>query len=165
MTATEFQFKLVDLHELLLSFAYKLTSDKDDAKDLVQETFLKALKNSEKFRDESNLKAWTYTILKNTFINNYRRSINRNTYFDLKKEGFYINNIPTSGSDDPDTIFISKELESAIDALDDSNKLPFKMHHAGYKYKEIADELNLKIGTVKSRIFFTKRKLEKQMNS
>jgi RNA polymerase sigma-70 factor (ECF subfamily) len=165
MTATEFQFKLVNLHEPLLSFAYKLTSDKDDAKDLVQETFLKALKNSDKFRDESNLKAWTYTILKNTFINNYRRSINRNTYFDQKKEGFYINNIPNSGSDDPDTIFISKELESAIDALDDSNKLPFKMHHAGYKYKEIADELNLKIGTVKSRIFFTKRKLERQMNS
>ena len=165
MTSTEFEFKLIGMHEPLLNFAYRLTSDKDEAKDLVQETFLKALSNYEKFLNGSNLKAWTYTILKNTFINDYRRSIRQNTYSENCAEGSHLNNIAANSSEGPEIVLTSKELESAIESLGDSNKLPFKMHTAGYKYKEIAEALNLKIGTVKSRIFFTRRKLVKQMNS
>ncbi len=165
MTATEFQFRLIDMHEPLMNFAYRLTSDKDEAKDLVQETFLKALNNYEKFLTGSNLKAWTYTILKNTFINDYRRSMRQNTYSENCAEGSYLNYIQANSSEIPDTVFTAKELESAIEALEDCNKVPFKMHNAGFKYKEIAEHLNLKIGTVKSRIFFTRRKLLKQMNS
>lgn len=165
MTSTEFQFKLIDMHEPLMSFAYRLTSDKDEAKDLVQETFLKALNNYEKFLNGSNLKAWTYTILKNTFINDYRKSVRQNTYSENCIEGSHLNNLEANSSENPDTVFTSKELELAIESLEESNKVPFKMHNAGFKYKEIAELLNLKIGTVKSRIFFTRRKLLKQMNS
>jgi RNA polymerase sigma-70 factor (ECF subfamily) len=75
-----------------------------------------------------------------------------------------VNNTLASGSDDPDSIYTSKELEKAIEALDDGLRLPFKMRFEGFKYKEIADKLDLKIGTVKSRIFFTRKKLIKELN-
>jgi RNA polymerase sigma factor (sigma-70 family) len=165
MTAIEFQYNLINLQETLMRFAYSLTADKDDAKDLLQDTLLKALKHSNKFEYESNLRAWTYTIMKNTFINNYRSSVRHNTHSDQSKEGFYMNIMPASDSDDPDFIYATKELEKAIEKLDDDYKLPFKMQHEGFKYKEIAEKLHLKIGTVKSRIFFTRKKLMKQMNS
>jgi RNA polymerase sigma-70 factor, ECF subfamily len=165
MNAVEFHYKLINLQENLMRFAYSLTADRDDAKDLVQETFLKALKNSDKFINETNLKAWTYTILKNTFINNYRSSIRHGTYIDQSKEGSDKQIMAAYGSDDPDSIYASKELEKAIETLHDDYKLPFKMHHEGFKYKEIAETLDLKIGTVKSRIFFTRKKLIERMNA
>jgi RNA polymerase sigma-70 factor (ECF subfamily) len=85
MTTIEFQGELISLQDSLMRFAYSLTADKDDAKDLVQETYLKALKNSDKFIFESNIKAWTYTILKNTFINKYRSSASQKTDNDQTK--------------------------------------------------------------------------------
>ncbi len=164
MTAIEFQYKLVDLQGSLMRFAYSLTLDKTDAEDLVQDTCLNALKYSDKFVYESNLKAWTYTILKNIFINNYRRSTRINTYHDSTKDGFYLNSNLISNADNPDSVYCSKELEKSIDALDDDFRLPFKMHHDGFKYKEIAEKLDLNIGTVKSRIFFARKRLIKQVN-
>jgi len=165
MTAIDFQYKLIDLQESLMRFAYSLTADKEDAKDLVQETFLKALNYCDKIAYESNFKAWTYTIMKNTFINNYRRSLRHNTYSELTKEEFNLHDSHASGSDDPDSVYTSKEIEKIIEALDDDLKLPFKMHHEGFKYKEIAETLGLNIGTVKSRMFFTRQKLIKQLSS
>ncbi len=164
MTAKEFQYKLINLQESLMRFAYSLTIDIDDAKDLVQETFLKALTYRDKFVHESNFRAWTYTIMKNTFINNYRRSALHNTYSDHTKEEFCMNCSHTLAIDNPHSAYTSKELEKTVDALDDHFKLPFKMHHEGYKYKEIAETLELNLGTVKSRIFFAKQKLMKQLN-
>ena len=164
MTAIEFQFKLVSLEDKLLRFAYSLTADKDDAKDLLQETFLKALKYCDKYVLESNFKAWTYTIMKNTFINNYRRAERHITYSDHSKEGYCLNYKHASEADSPESIIFSKELENIIEALDDDSKMPFMMHHNGYKYIEIAEKLNVNLGTVKSRIFFTRKKLKKQLN-
>src|SRR5664279_3976793 len=105
MTAVEFQYKLIDLQDSLMRFAYSLTSDKDDAKDLVQETFLKALKYCDKIAYESNFKAWAYTIMKNTYINNYRRTLRHNIYSEQTKEEFFVNFIHASGSDDPDSLY------------------------------------------------------------
>jgi len=164
MTAIEFQYKLINLQESLMRFAYTLTADKEDAKDLVQETFLKALTYYDKFVYNDNFKAWTYTIMKNTFINNYRRSFRNNTYKDKIKEGIYLNYYNTSVSNEPDAVFISKEIEKIIDKLDDNFKIPFKMHNDGFRYKEIAETLDLNLGTVKSRIFFSRKKLIKQLN-
>jgi RNA polymerase sigma-70 factor (ECF subfamily) len=164
MTAKEFQYKLINLRENLMRFAYSLTADKDDAKDLVQETFLKALKYCDKFVHEANLKAWTYTIMKNTFINDYRRVKRYNIYNNQTKEGFYLNYIHASNADVPDSVYTSKELEKIIEALDEDYKLPFKMHNEGFKYKEIAETLDLNLGTVKSRIFFARKNLMKQLN-
>ena len=162
MTELEFHKNLTTHQASLYRFAYNLTSNKVDADDLVQDTFLKALKYCNKFVYETNFKAWLFTILKNTFINNYRRSINHNSFIDSTKEGTYIH---ASGSDIPDTIYFSKELEKIIEDLDDNFKFPFKMHHQGFKYKEIAETLDLNIGTVKSRIHFSRKKLIQHLNS
>jgi RNA polymerase sigma factor (sigma-70 family) len=164
MTVIEFQYKLIDLEKCLLKFAYSLTTNKDEAKDLVQETFCKALKNSDKFVYDSSFKAWIFTILKNTFINNYNRSTKRNTFSDQSEDGFYINYARASDAYNPHSAYASKEIEKTIETLDDIFKLPFKMRNEGFKYKEIAETLDLNIGTVKSRIFFAKQKLIKKLN-
>jgi RNA polymerase sigma-70 factor, ECF subfamily len=164
MTAIEFQYKLINLQESLMRFAYSLTADKDDAKDLVQETILRALKYSDKYVHEANFKAWTYTIMKNAFINNYRRSFLQNTFREKTKESFIINHIESAGSDNPDSIYSTLEITQNIEQLPDKFQIPFKMHIKGFKYKEIADELNLNIGTVKSRIFLSRKKLIAQLN-
>ncbi len=163
MTAAEFHYKLVNLQENLSKYAFSLTADKEDAKDLVQETFLKALKCYEKYIYETNFKGWMFTIMKNTFINTYRQSKNHHTFCDPINEGFYLKNVLSPGSDNPESRYISKEIEDIIETLNENFKIPFKMHHEGFKYKEIADMLELKIGTVKSRIFFTRKKIIKQL--
>ena len=163
MTAIEFHFNLVNLQGSLMKFAYSLTSDKDDAKDLVQETSLKALTYRDRFSMDSNFKAWTYTIMKNTFINNYRRSLRKTNYVDNTKESFAMNQTLASASDNPESVYTAKEIEKIIDSLDDNLKLPFKMQHEGFKYNEISENLDLNIGTVKSRIFIARKKLMSQL--
>jgi RNA polymerase sigma-70 factor, ECF subfamily len=164
MTAIEFEYKLISLQESLMRFAYSLTSDEDDAKDLVQETFLKALKYCDKFVYETNFKGWICTIMKNTYINEYRRSFRYNIFTDHSKSDVVRNEVHGSGSDNPISIYRSKELENIIDSLHDDLKLPFKMHQDGFKYKEIAESLSLNIGTVKSRIFVARKKMIKQLD-
>ena len=131
----------------------------------MQDTFLNAIKHHDKFAPGTNFKAWTYTILKNIYINKYRRIQLRNIYNDQTKDGLYMNSPQTTDSISPDSVFIAKELERAIETLEDSFRLPFIMQHEGYKYKEIAETLDLNIGTVKSRIFFARKKLIKQLGS
>lgn len=140
-------------------FAMNLTSDRESAHDLVQDTYLKAITHKDKFIDCTNLKAWVYTIMKNTFINNYRRNLKDNRLIDRTRDLYYLNQPYDKGFISPESIFSESEIEKAIDSLDDDFKIPFRMHVEGYKYKEIADKLDLKIGTVKSRIFFTRKKL------
>jgi RNA polymerase sigma factor (sigma-70 family) len=163
MTAIEFQHKLISLQDNLMRFAYSLTADKDDAKDLVQDTFFKALKYCDKFVHGTNFKGWIFSIMKNTFINNYNRSTYHKVYCDQTEKGFWMNYSQGSNNNSPDSIYASKELENIINSLDSSFKIPFKMHHEGFKYKEIAETLDINIGTVKSRIFFTRKKLIKQL--
>ena len=159
MTALEFNHQLISLEDKLSRFAYTLTSDRDEAKDLLQETMLKALVYRDQFVSYTNLKAWTYTIMKNTFINNYRRNIRQNTAFDNTKDLYFLSQNKDTVNVSPESSYSAQEINKAVDSLDDDFKIPFKMHTEGYKYKEIAQELDLKIGTVKSRIFFTRKKL------
>lgn len=162
MTAIEFNYQLTSLSESLERFALSLTSNMEDARDLLQETFVKAISYRDKFADDTNLKAWTFTIMKNTFINNYRRLVKSNTTFDHTDDLYYLNLNRESSFETPDSSVSAKEIEHHIEQLEDEFKIPFKMHLQGFKYKEIADNLDLKIGTVKSRIFFTRKRL---MNS
>ena len=159
MTAIEFSHQLINLEKNLERFAYSLTLNQEDAHDLVQETFLKALTYREQFTDHSNLKAWTFTILKNTFINNYRKSVKQQTTFDNTKDLHFLNKAEESGLSNPDAGISLDEINKKVEELDDEFKIPFKMHTAGYKYKEIAEKMDLNIGTVKSRIFFSRKKL------
>ena len=159
MTAHEFNNSLIEMKSNLHRFAMSLTSDRDTALDLVQDTYLKAITYKEKFVDYTNLKAWVFTIMKNTFINNYRRNVKENTIIEGTQDLYYINQPHDKGFISPESSYSEAEIEKAIDSLSDEFRIPFRMHIDGFKYKEIADELGLKIGTVKSRIFFTRQKL------
>jgi len=159
MTQIEFDHKLISLYKNLEYYANLLTSNGDEAKDLIQDTYLKALSNREKFADDTNLKAWTYTIMKNTFINNYRRNQKANTIIASTQDLFYLKITRKTNFPSPNSRISEKEINKSISKLDSGQRMPFEMHNQGYKYKEIADHLNISIGTVKSRIFFTRRKL------
>ena len=159
MTAIEFNYQLTNLSDSLERFALSLTSNREDARDLLQETFVKAISFRDKFADDTNLKAWTFTIMKNTFINNYRKAVKANTTFDSTDDLYYLNLSRESPVESPESVVSKQEIEYHIERLEEEFKVPFKMHLQGYKYKEIADILGLKIGTVKSRIFFTRKKL------
>lgn len=160
MTNMEFNSKLKGLNTLLHAFAYNLTKNVEDAKDLYQETTYRALFNREKFQPDTNFKAWMFTIMKNIFINNYRKKVKANTVIDTTDNQFYLNSGTHVTANGAEGTILLKELNALVDSLDESIKVPFLMHHEGYKYQEIADELQLPLGTVKSRIFFARKELK-----
>ncbi len=163
MSEIEFYNRLLDLEHTLEKFAYSLTLRKADAKDLVQETYLKSLLNRDKYVNNENFKAWIFTIMKNTFINEYRRSFRQTACNNNTKESLF-NQVQSSGSDDPDSAYSVWEMAQIVEQLNEKFRIPFKMHFQGYKYKEIADALNLNIGTVKSRIFLSRKRLMYELN-
>ncbi len=164
MTVIEFNQQLVNLEKNLTRFAYSLTSNHEDAIDLVQETYLKALTARRQFTDRTNLKAWTFTILKNTFINNYRKMLKQNTIFDNTTDLYLLNKSEESSAFLPDAGITFNEINKNIESLEDRFRIPFELYTSGYKYKEIAEEMDLKIGTVKSRIFFSRKRLMKSLD-
>ena len=163
MTTMEFNHQLVNLESKLSRFALSLTLDRDEAKDLLQETMLKAFTYRKQFASHTNLKAWTYTIMKNTFINNYRRYVRHQTTLDSTKNLYFLNQSRKVYDVESDSYYSANEINKLIDSLEDELRIPFKLLLEGYKYKEISDKLGLKIGTVKSRIFFTRKRLMELM--
>ncbi len=163
MSSLEFNNRLNDMATLLQSFAYSLTKNTEDARDLYQETAFRALTNREKFRPGTNFKAWLFTIMKNIFINNYRKKVKANTIMDATDNQYYINSGKNAIGNKAESSIMMKELTKMIDKLDDSIRIPFLMHYQGYKYQEIADYLDLPLGTVKSRIFFARKDLKGQI--
>jgi RNA polymerase sigma-70 factor, ECF subfamily len=164
MKEIEFSNQLLNLEQSLLNYAYRLKLGKDDARDLVQETYLKALLSRDKFIDTGYLKAWTITIMRNTFINNYRHNVLHKSYCDPTEESYYISQTKCSESDNPDSVYSVMEITKNIEKLKDKFRVPFKMYVAGYRYREIANTINLNIGTVKSRIFLARKVLMNQLS-
>lgn len=156
-----FQTKLLGLQSNLLNFAYLLTSNRDDAYDLLQDTTLKALDNEDKYIDNTNFKGWVFTIMRNIFINNYRRVARSATMIDQTDDLYHLNLPQESGLDTPEGSVAANEISMAINSFSDEYRIPFSMHVAGYKYNEIAEKMNLPLGTVKSRIFFARQRLQK----
>lgn len=152
MGTNAFQDNLTKLQGNLLSFAYKLTSNRDDAYDLLQDTTLKALDNEDKYAANTNFKGWVFTIMRNLFINNYRRTARAATIVDTTDNLYHLNLSQDSGLESPEESYGAQEITSAISEFSDEYRIPFSMHVAGYKYSEIAEEMGLPIGTVKSRI-------------
>jgi RNA polymerase sigma-70 factor (ECF subfamily) len=165
MTSIEFNSKLSGLATLLHSFAYNLTKNSEDAKDLYQETAFRALSNRDKFQPGTNFKAWMFTIMKNIFINNYRKKVKANTILDTTDNQYYLNSGNHATGNAAEGEILLKELNTMVAALDDSIRVPFLMHFEGFKYQEIADELALPLGTVKSRIFFARKELKEKIMS
>ena len=163
-TSTTFQGKLLSLQSNLLNFAYMLTSNYDDAYDLLQDTTLKALDNEDKYVDNVNFKGWVFTIMRNIFINNYRKVVRSSTVVDKTEDLYHINLPQDSGFQTPEGSFAAMKITKAINSFSDEYRVPFSMHVAGYKYNEIAEKKNLPLGTVKSRIFFARQKLQQQFH-
>ena len=164
MTQVQFNNALMSLSDKLHYYALSLTSDSEKANDLLQETFLKALTYRDKFAQNTNFKAWIYTIMKNTFINDYRRGIKTKNTFEGSVSDYHMTTSRDKVYPSPDSLYSTREINRTIQELEDDYRIPFTMFLEGYKYKEIADELNLPLGTVKSRIFFTRKKLEKSLS-
>lgn len=162
MSTLEFNTALTDLESYLKSFAYQFTRNEDDAKDLTQETMMKAFIYRTYYTPKTNFKAWVFTIMRNIFINQYRRKIKAKTIFDNSPENYLLNQ-PSADGNSPSNLLISKEIKEQITNLDADYKKPFEMHFQGFKYKEIANTLNIPIGTVKSRIFIARQKLMNQL--
>ena len=160
MSSIEFCTRFDQMTPVLNTFAYNLTKNSEDAKDLYQETAFRAITNKEKFRAGTNLKAWLFTIMKNIFINNYRKKMKANTIMDSTDNNFYINSGKNVVSNKAESNIMMKELKRMIKGLDNTIKVPFVMHFNGYKYQEIADYLGLPLGTIKSRIFFARKELK-----
>jgi RNA polymerase sigma-70 factor (ECF subfamily) len=148
------------LQDNLLNFAFMLTSDREEAHDLLQDTTLKALDNQEKYVENVNFKGWVFTIMRNIFINNYRRTTRSQTMIDQTEDLFHLNLPQESGYETPDCSVSVHEITRIINGFSEEYRIPFTMHLAGYKYNEIAEKMNLPLGTVKSRIFFARQKLQ-----
>ena len=165
MTALEFSYTIDKLSASLRPFALRLTRDMEDANDLLQETLLKAFSNREKYTDGTNLKAWMYTIMKNTFITNYQRMIRKNTFIDSTDNLHYINSSSNTIENSAYGKFAMKDITRAIENLDDAYKVPFTMHFRGFKYHEIAEKLDIPIGTVKNRIHIARKELKHKLKN
>lgn len=160
MRTANFAQNLLGLQTELLNFAYKLTSDHEEANDLLQETSLKALDNEDKYTDETNFKGWIYTIMRNIFINNYRKALRDQTYVDTTDNQYYLNQGVDIEVDSTDAAYDMKEIRHIVNGLSKEYRVPFAMYVSGFKYREIADRLGLPLGTVKSRIYITRQKLQ-----
>lgn len=161
MTTIQFQNSLTGLENKMYYFALSLTCNSDKAHDLVQETYLRALTYQNKFSSDTNLVAWVYTIMKNTFINEYRRNVKAKNTLDSQTDKIHVSLSLDDCYPSADSIHAEKEIYRKIDLLEEELREPFQLFLHGYKYKEIADKLDLPMGTVKSRIYFTRKKLSR----
>lgn len=158
-----FQENLLKGQSALRRYALSLTSDLTEAEDLVQETTLRALKNRRKFVENVNFNGWLTTIMRNIYLNDYERKSRHRELIDRSVDVYNVS-MPAEGSYyTPDAAFNLAEIKSEIDKLGDIARIPFKMYLKGYKYAEIAEELDLPVGTIKSRIFFARKELQKNL--
>lgn len=164
MSTTEFNSLLLNNAEFLKPFAINLTRDNEAANDLYQDTLYKALANQEKYSVGTNIKAWLYTIMRNIFINNYRRKAKQKTIFDSTPNDYLINQQQATVSNVAESDMRIKEINKAIRQLPEIFKTPFLLYFDGYKYNEIADVLHEPLGTIKSRIHFARKLLKEQIS-
>lgn len=163
MSSIEFNQLLVSNADFLRPFAVTLTRDNEAAKDLFQETMYRALANQEKYNVGTNIKAWLYTIMRNIFINNYRRKVKQNTIFDHTTNDYLLDYNQPSVVNSAEANLGAKEIRHSIERLPEIFKKPFVMYFEGYKYYEIADQLHEPLGTIKSRIHFARKMLKAQI--
>lgn len=163
-TKENFQDKVIGLQANLLNFAYQLTSNREEAEDLLQDTTLKALDNQDKYVDNVNFKGWIFTIMRNLFINNYRQTVRKATVIDQTEDLYHLNISQDSGLSTPEGSYAVKEISTVMNSFSAELREPFNMFVAGYKYNEISEKLNLPLGTVKSRIFMARKCLREQLS-
>lgn len=163
MSTIKFHKRIMDIQSNMFNFAMSLTANRDDAQDLVQDTTLKVLDNEDKYVENVNFKGWVMTIMRNIFINNYRKIVRSQTIIDQTEDLYHLNLSQDSGFESPDGSMTIKEINEAINGLNNDLKTPFSLYLVGYKYSEIADKLGLPLGTIKSRIFFARHALQRKL--
>lgn len=162
MSTIEFNQQLIGLRQQLYYFALSLTKDRDNALDLLQESQLRAITFRDKFRDNTNFKAWVYTIMKNTFINGHRRNKRTRVIMDsVERERDQVRRVQVPNN--PEGRVKMAEIDRSLERLDPAFRTPFTMHHEGYKYHEIAEHMGIPIGTVKSRIHQARQRLQEML--
>ena len=140
-----------------------MTANREEANDLLQETSLKALDNEEKYVPDTNFKEYICTVIQNIFIKNYRKIVRDQTFVDTTDNYYHLNLPQDSGFESTEGAYDLKEMHRIVNALPREYKIPFSMHVSGFKYREIAEKLGLPLGTVKSRIFFTRQRLQQEL--
>jgi RNA polymerase sigma-70 factor (ECF subfamily) len=163
MSSIEFSQVIINNSAYLKPFAVSLTRDNETAKDLLQETMLRALANKEKYNTGTNIKAWLYTIMRNIFINDYRRKAKQNTILDNSINEFLLNSNQLSVINTAESNLKMKEIMQAVYKLPDIFRNPFMLYFEGYKYNEISGILEEPLGTIKSRIHFARKLLKEQL--
>ncbi len=150
---------LVEMQKQLYYYALRLTDNQEYAHDLVQETSYKALKNKKRLHNTDHIRAWLYTILKNTYINYLRSSQTKHLDYNTYEVDQFSNSSKENGYPPPDVLLQRKELREQINQLPFNYEKPINMMLAGYSYKEIAKTMGIPIGTVKSRIHLGKKRI------
>jgi RNA polymerase sigma-70 factor (ECF subfamily) len=163
MATADFNQLLLKNTEFLKPFAITLTRDNETAKDLIQETMYRALANKDKYNVGTNIKAWLYTIMRNIFINNYRRKAKQHTIFDNTANDFLLDYNQSTIANKAEVTLSLKDIESAVHNLPHIFRNPFLLYFEGYKYHEIAEMLHEPLGTIKSRIHFARKLLKEQI--
>ncbi|MBX7124386.1 MAG: RNA polymerase sigma factor [Cyclobacteriaceae bacterium] len=161
MSTQEFTSQISALRPTLRLFTQRFTRNREESQDLVQDTLMKALMYRTKFREDTNLKGWLFTIMRNTYINNYRRNQRARTIKDDTRDLHYLNVAEVHTFNKPESNLEFNEMWKHIESLREELRTPFKMYTTGYKYNEIADQLDLPLGTVKNRIFHARKEIQK----
>ena len=163
MSATEFNDLLLHNAAPLKPFAVSLTHDQEIAKDLFQETLYRALANQDKYSTGTNIKAWLFTIMRNIFINDYRRKAKQKIIFDNSGADGLVNlNVMVRNTGESSLQL--QEINKAIYQIPQIFKLPFLLYFEGYRYHEISERLNEPLGTIKSRIHFARKLLKEKIS-
>lgn len=157
MGTHEFNSMVLSNADGLRPFAVTLTKDNEAAKDLCQETLCKAFTYRDKYEPGTNIKAWLFTIMRNIFINDYRRNSRKKLVMDVVKQSLKPAAFSSEG------LLRLKEANAAVHDLPVIFKNACMLYLHGYKYHEIALALNEPLGTIKSRIHFAKKLLQKQI--
>jgi len=163
MSTIEFTTELHRYDQALRPFAYNLVKNREECEDLIQDTFYRALANKDKFTEGTNFKAWLFTIMRNIFINNYRKNQKKNVITDTSDNQYLLNSTKQTLSNDGERVFLKEIIDSALNAVSEEFTEPFLMYYRGFKYQEIAEQLSLPLGTVKSRIFFARKELQSKL--
>lgn len=160
MQKSEFFNQIPVLTKSLKPFALNMTKNHEDMEDLIQDTYMRAINNFDKFQQGTNIKAWLFTIMKNIFINEYRRKQRQQTTTDNTENQSLLNNGKNKTFNLAERTILEDELNHAITSIKPDLSHPFMMHFQGFKYEEIADKLDLPLGTVKSRIFLARKEMQ-----
>ena len=163
MTTKQFTMLITQYDHALRNFAFKFTKDEDEANDLMQDTMMKAIRFIDKFEDGTNVKGWLYTIMRNTFINNYRKTSKKNGLITQSDEISSANLMHSASNNSGESTFILGDIKGAISSLPRALQVPFVRYVEGYKYEEIAVELNIPLGTVKTRIHEARKFLTRKL--